>query len=487
MTLAALLVLSLPACRSGAGAGGWVEHRDPKGFSLSHPGGWKVESGEGGIVLVRDQRGAGQILVQPFFLKQRARALDWVAQAPARLAGPLPASRILRTAQARKRPDEAVAALGYKSSNGPGRANLLCSISGKSGMLYAIAAPESELDALKPTLLRILTSFRYTRAPHPAPGGAALPEYVTFQDPKEGAFTLDVPRGWTVTGGLYRFAPVDTRPSLLVKSPDGKVSISAGDHELPAFTVPTPMLTATGFIEGRWYSPGYGVNMLVRSYIKGSDFAAAYVQDKFASTCGVVRIDERRGRPDLDARLGSIHSQLSGIQVSLATGEVAFTCGPGPQPRRGYYFAGTQLTSAYGAGVWNVQYLHGFLADDDAVELAGAVLSRMVASSRLNPQWAAMQSNIAGRSSEIVARTNAEVSRMIEQSYWTRQRVNDNVSRQWSNTILGLTDVVDPETGETWKVSSDHNYYWRRQAADAVAGTETYERPDTDFAPLKEW
>jgi len=464
-----------------------VEHDDPNGFSLRHPAGWKVEPGEGGLVVVRDPRGAGRVLVQPFFLRERTRALAWVAQSPTRLADSLPASRTLHTAQTRKRPDEAVAALAYASANGPGRANLLCSISGKSGMLYAIAAPESELAALKPTLLRVLSSFRYTEAPQPALSGAAPPEYVTFQDPKEGAFTLEVPRGWVATGGLYRFAPVDTRPSLLVESPDGKVRISSGDRELPTFTVPTPMLTATGFTEGSWYSPSYGVNMLVRAYMKGSDFAASYVRRKFASTCGAVRITERRGRPDLDARLASIYSQFGDIQASLATGEVAFTCGRGLKARRGYYFAGTQLTSAYGTGVWNVQYLHGFLADDDAVEMASAALARMVASSRLNPQWAAMQSNIAGQTSEIVTRTNAEISRVIAESYWKRQRVNEKVSRQWSNTILGLTDVVDPETGETWKVSSGHNYYWRKQAADAVAGTDSYERPDTDFSSLKQW
>jgi hypothetical protein len=484
-------MLSLPACRYGGGpepgASAWVEHRDPKGFRVQHPGNWKIETGEGGMVTVRDPGGAGIVLVQPFFMKERARALDWVAGAPHRLVRSFPASRILRTGQVRHRPDEAAASLIYSDAAGPGRANLLCSIFGRSGMLYAVAAPEGQFAALKPALTRILLSFRYTEASNPSLGGAASPDYITFQDPKEGAFTVDVPRGWTATGGLYRFAPVDTRASLRVESPDGKIHISAGDHELPTFTVPNPMLAATGFIEGRWYSPGYGVNMLVRSYLKGSEFAAAYVQRKFLSTCGAVQITERRDRPDLDARLGSIYSQFGQMQVKLTTGEVAFTCGQGARPRRGYYFAGTEMTSGYGTGLWNVKYLHGYLADDDAVELAGTVLARMVASSRVNPQWASMQSNIAGQTSEIVTRTNAEISRMLQESYWQRQRVQDNVGRQWSNTILGLTDVADPETGETWKVSSGHNYYWRKPATDAVVGTNTYERPDTDFSPLREW
>ncbi len=490
MAFAGLLALALTRCGKPGGTAGtsgvWGQHQDASGFSLQLPHGWRVTAGEGGLVTAVDPAGTAQVIIQPFFLKQRATALDWLGQAPQRFHQALPGARILRASQVRKRPDEAAAALAYNANQRPGRASLLCSIADRSGMLYGIAAPESEFAALRPTLLRILSSFRYTGATATAAGAAAL-EYGVFQDPKEGAFTLEVPRGWTATGGLYRFAAVDTRPSLLVESPDGKIRIQLGDHELPTYTVPNPMLTATGFTEGRWYSPGYGVSMLVRSYLRGSEFAAAYVEHKFAPGCGTVRITERRDRPDADARLGSIYSQFGAVQTKLATGEVAFVCGSGARPRRGYFFAGTQMTSAYGAAIWNVQYLHGYLAADEAVELGGQVLARMVATWRVNPQWAAMQSNLAGQTSEIVSRTNAEISRMLEQSYWKRQRVQDYVSRQWSNTMLGLTDVVDPETGETWKVSSGRNYYWRKQASDAVVGTDTYERPDTDFSPLQEW
>ena len=52
---------------------------------------------------------------------------------------------------------------------------------------------------------------------------------------------------------------------------------------------------------------------------------------------------------------------------------------------------------------------------------------------------------------------------------------------------LGQTDVVDPATGEKWKVASGNNYYWRKEGTNQVAGTDTWTRPDIDFTPLKEW
>src|SRR5579883_1369180 len=49
-------------------------------------------------------------------------------------------------------------------------------------------------------------------AGHAAASNDQAISYTSWRDPKEGAFTVDVPHGWKVTGGLYRFAPIDVRP-----------------------------------------------------------------------------------------------------------------------------------------------------------------------------------------------------------------------------------------------------------------------------------
>jgi len=89
--------------------------------------------------------------------------------------------------------------------------------------------------------------------------------------------------------------------------------------------------------------------------------------------------------------------------------------------------------------------------------------------------------------SQIVTQTNQEISRIIDESYWNRQTVLDETSRRFSNYILGVTDVVDPETGEKWKIEAGHNYYWRKDYTNQLAGTRTADRPDIDFTLLKEF
>lgn len=42
-------------------------------------------------------------------------------------------------------------------------------------------------------------------------GRDSSPAWVKFQDPFEHAFTVDVPKGWTAKGGLFRLGYSDAR------------------------------------------------------------------------------------------------------------------------------------------------------------------------------------------------------------------------------------------------------------------------------------
>ena len=127
----------------------------------------------------------------------------------------------------------------------PAVANALCAIAGKNGMFYAIAAPADRFAAVKPVLLQALGTFRYgpIAAPSspPSRGAAAGPvSYVRWKEPNEGMFTADVPKGWKIAGGAYRFAPVDVRTQVHLASPDGSIRVQLGDAGFGAFAPPGP-------------------------------------------------------------------------------------------------------------------------------------------------------------------------------------------------------------------------------------------------------
>jgi hypothetical protein len=244
----------------------------------------------------------------------------------------------------------------------------------------------------------------------------------------------------------------------------------------------------TGFREGSWYSPGYNQKLLVRRYVPGAQFAAEYAQRKFGSQCAGLRFTESRDLPQASQELNKLYASYPGVVSSqVHAGEVAFTCTVNGQPFQGYVFAGTLLTAGQGYGLWNVPHLHGFLATRQGTGAATAALHRMVSSLQMNPQWVRAQQATTAQTSAIVSETHAHITKIIDDGYWARQRSNDEISRKWSNYILGQTDVVDPDTGERWKVASGRNYYWRQDYTDNIVGTNTYDRPDINFSPLLEY
>ena len=463
----------------------WQAHQDPCGFQVRHPVGWNVSTPDAGCVLVRSADGTGIVVIAPFFLRQRTSARDWLCRPPQLLAGIFPDLQITGLKQTRQKPDEATASISYGGGRGQGA--LLCSIHGPSGMLFAIGAPRTSYGQTRDILIAILKSFSFTTPTNPVrPGTGAPMAYATFTDPAERAFTVEYPRGWQAQGKLVRRSAIDPRGVFVATSPDGEAAIFFGDGEIPVYAIPSPMLTQAGFPEGSLYSPGYGQVFLVARFLSGAEFAQQYITGRLGQQYPGLQFTMKRNRPDVSQMLNSLYAQLGGMVFTrLSTGEVAFQAQDQGRLLKGYYFAGTQITAAGGIGNWNAAQLFGYLATAEKEAIAQQALDHMIRTFRINPEWAAMQQGLTANVSNIVTETNTAISKMISDGFNYRQGVQDDLSRKWSNMILGMTDVVDPTTGETWKASNGHNYYWG--SGNTIVGTEVYERPDINFNPLEEW
>jgi hypothetical protein len=487
LTVAGLLLWSVYACAMQ----GWVHHRDPAGFEVQFPRGYTAEPSQGPLIVIRSPDRTAVVVVQGFFNAERLTAQQWLSQAPYRLAAVFPQAKFEKTHQYRRQPDEAVGAVSYSAGGKQGRAVLLCSVFGRSGMLYAIGAPANQFAAQRPELLRILQSFKFTQ-PAPTDGGRGTAprfSYVRWHDPREAAFSIEIPQGWHISGGMFRPGLLDPRATVDLVSPDRRVHITTGDANIPPFIAPTQTTAMTGLREGSWYPSAYGVNMMVRRPVSGLQFALEYLQSAVSRRCTGIRLVDRRDRPDLSAALTRTYSQLGGgiLSQQVSVGEVAFECMENGLPMAGYYFAGTLLIDASGTRMWHVPYLHGFTATEDQIGVALAVLEHLIRSVQLNPEWLIRQQRLSKASGEIIARTHAQITQSMSDTFWSRQRSKDEHLRKFSNYILGQTDVVDPQTGETWKVAAGHNYYWRQDYTDRITGTRTYDRPDINFSPLLEY
>jgi hypothetical protein len=479
------------ACSSGGM--GLSSKKYPEGYSLKQPAGWQARVADKTYILVSSPETAKEsafLFIYPFFLKTATPAGLWLDQNLAALAKFFPGAAIEKRQQLRAQPDEWAVKFRFEKARTIYTGLALCSIFERSGVLYVAASKTESFEKYRSTLLTMLQSFQFGE---PSAGkGPVVPkvQYVNFSDPAEQAFSLDVPQGWQTQGGTTRRAAVDLVHTFQTVSPDQRIVIQYNDPSIPTFTLPSPTLSFSGFPEGSWYSPGYGVRNLVKRYVPGGQFLVEYLQQNYVPRVEQLEFVSQTDRPDIVEDYNRIYAsfQSYGVQVSQHAGEAAFRFRRSGEPYVGYGFALTQIAymASMQGGNWTVDKLIICTSPESLVDFTQAISGHIFKSLQWNPQWLASQEQLTRNVSQIVTQTNQEITKIISDVHWNRQGVLDNVNRRFSNSTLGVTDVVDPETGQTWKVEAGHNYYWAKPGGGAIVGTNTFTRPDIDFTPLKE-
>lgn len=228
------------------------------------------------------------------------------------------------------------------------------------------------------------------------PGGG----WTRFTDPTENAFTLDVPQGWRVAGGVRRFAPSEAKTWVTAVSPDGGTEIFLGDPSIPLFDLPNP---AMGLQEGG-QAPGLHRPLTVMRYRPGAEFAALYGTRSLAGVCSNVQMQGTQARPDVEEELRAKVSASTRLDAGMAS----FECERGGQKFSAAVVAGTDLYDPTGAGgVWGVNVLFGFRTPQGGEAEALQVLGHMRESLALNPQWEAALKQAGDQETQELQRQNA--------------------------------------------------------------------------------
>ncbi|RMD80068.1 MAG: hypothetical protein D6809_02125 [Gammaproteobacteria bacterium] len=373
---------------------------------------------------------------------------------------------------------------------GPGREGLALltwrsSAAGTALGYYRLSGPPGSLAGRRQTWARILASFRLAPPGRSAGASRAL-RYLRWREPEEGAFTLEVPEGWAVRGEVGRASAVDLRPWSRLRSPDGAVEVFSGDPRIPPFREPVPMDVVMGLGEGMWYSPGYGVRLMIRRYLPGTAFLQDYLPLLAADGWRCVP-SRQRARPDVaeaQARLRQrLQAQAGGplpVGVRDDAGEAWLRCqggAGGGRAARGYLFVQTRLTQGFGLSQWQVVALLGYLAPASREEEAREVLARLVAGTRPDPRWLAMQSGTTAATARIVAETNRAIARSIGAAYAGTQAAQDRAMARGARGRRGVERVLDPRTGQVRELASGPDYWWI-DAQGRIAGTRTPANPD---------
>jgi len=296
--------------------------------------------------------------------------------------------------------------------------------------------------------------------------------FVKWTEPKEQSFSVEVPKGWQVDGGLHWNGPTDARGFLRVKSPDEKVQVLIDDPEILPRQVPHPAYAQMGWVEGRVVQTQTG-RVLIQRFLTGSQFAKQYASQRLCKNPRWVRVDDMSSLSQSITDSIRPEAQASGAIARASAGEASFQC----NKAQGYVFVTTVLASSPTGPIqiWGVYKLSGFLSSDPLRSMqARYVMNHLMATWTVNKRWEeAYQRKIKDVTGQVIAMQNAlaaQVQRNAAQNASNdlarlnhpNQGVNVRPGERKSssvNTILGTKDVCDA-LGRCKNVSTDYDTYF---------------------------
>ncbi len=493
----------------GSGSNGWQTYKDAHlGFTVARPAGWTVRADTHSI-LVQDPGRSAAVLTEVFTASPGETAeghLNTLAEEQTTL---FPDVQIGDAAPQVSKGDEVAASLSYGNGTGQGRA--LCSIVNGKGMLFVLAAPLGSFAADQPVLTHIVKSLRFTV---PAAGktqtaaGERGLHFVSWTEPREHGFEIDVPQGWKAEGGSFSFGPTDLRIAYAVTSPAKDMQVVIGDPRLPsAFLAPNEMLGSRDGMNGclhymqaeefnHWYLTNLGRQVLDNLVI-GADHPLPEVSHQRTIMAqrqfgGSAEVEVNVGVTEFSGLSKETHKEITGIVIGS-----------------------TQRMTSRGMMAATTTWVPSTMiltCNDDAAKARNqqtvmAVFKRIQQSYHENAAWVSRHAQEGAAQTEQVRRNMGQATQqMIQQSkersaqitqssdaaressmgaYWGHVNADNEQQRGFTNYLGDRTDVTGAD-GVTHNVQSGSSHYYQNAQTGVIVGTDSAYSPGVDFTPLTE-
>lgn len=285
-------------------------------------------------------------------------------------------------------------------------------------------------------------------------------QWALFTDPAEHAFTIELPAGWAVDGGVRRVSNVYVPYWVRAVAPNGAIEIFFGDPDVPMFAQPNQILDMAGFREGT-VAPIFGQLLAVQRYRPGEAFAAEWGARRIGQRCQGAVAASVRPLPEASSAMDLAYA-AGGTRSFIKAGEASFTCTRGGQPATGYVFAATELAQSGVPenAIWQIKALAGFVAAAGLDGNAADDLAHAAVSFRIDPDWLRRSNQATAAISQIVADADKAMSDSIAGRFANATRTRDEDFQRGIRAVRGVQKYYDPDSGRTFELDNVAAHYW---------------------------
>jgi hypothetical protein len=379
-------------------------------------------------------------------------------------------------------PQPGVAHAAFQIKRGDGlevKASAIAITSGRVVTVMLAAAPAAQFEAQLPLLAATLQSFRFqqgvAKGQAPAPKTQPQIQFVQWREPREGAYTLEVPAGWTVEGGVVRPDSTGTRSQVVMTAPGNRHIVWYGDWNLPRqFTQAGSTIRNLG----DYATQGQGQGYVLANYQDAPTFAAGYLQQRF----GQVQVTNVTQLPDLEQHYVQVSAFIGRPQERHSAAMVEFQLADG---RQGAMSVVTSVTpNGFDDGaLWTVQDISGFVSAPDELAIGALAYAHGRRTTHMDPRWFAGELGANQAAAAQLQQSRDEISAIQAGIVEQRWASNTQIADQGGQLLSGTTTLIDPQTGERFETQATNKYYFRDVTGEAQNGIPTRAGSDVDFNP----
>lgn len=319
-------------------------------------------------------------------------------------------------------------------------------------------------------------------------GSGGSPRLTTISEPREQAFSVKMPAGWSNELTLVR--PGDQARGLgFSKSPDGASCLFFGDAKLPVYYLPAPQM-------GMTVGMNLGTPSLqVKPFVPAEAYFADYVRQEFGQLPGFQVVSTGPCQFLEDRILNE--AMKYGLQPEITTTSIAFQ----------FEEEGNLVNAQINGISWRLDQVwlvdvNGFITSESPEDMA-ATLEEVVVSVETNKEWqarenerhqqrmAAMQEQTRQIQAQTRASYQAHQQRMADrqaafdahnQAWANQQAAQDRSHERFIDAIRGEETVTNGTRQMKVETGADH-YYVNPQTGEYI-GTRYEENPNVSVYEL---
>ncbi len=318
---------------------------------------------------------------------------------------------------------------------------------------------------------------------------AAVTETMIFQrvqEPREKAFSLLIPKGWQVEGGIVRVNPMTQGGPA--QSIAAKLDFSVKKDQ--AGTVMSRRLPDMLYFDARFtpagqmgmFPPGSNYNgMTVYPMMSALEFISSIAFPYAHPQATDITITDQRNLAKLASRYQQAARGIAPmIDFSYDAAIMTITYTEGGTRYKEKAFCVIENWGRAGAGMWGNKDAFFVRAPADNYEQWEPVFAIVQDSVVLNPQWLAGEIRGQIERGEIAARTQAEIQRIERDIASHRQKTNAEINNDMFLTLTEQEEYVNPYTNEVEVGSNQWQHRWVNEGGDVIYTNDEDYDPRTD-------